>query len=75
MDIVLYVLRIKKKIVKKPEIWIKFFSLGCVFYPVEDWDDLQIDPHLSLYVGFKIQYDPTRLSLTTLRFTDRLTKK
>ena len=32
-----------------------FFAIGCVFYHVEDWDDLQIDLHVSLLVGFKIQ--------------------
>ena len=56
MDIVLYLLRIKKKTVKNPEIWDKFFATGCVFYRVEDWDDLQVDVHESLHVGFKIQF-------------------
>ena len=34
----------------------KFFAIGCVFYRVRDWDDLQIDPHVSLHGGFKIQF-------------------
>ena len=33
-----------------------FFTTGCVFYRVGDWDDLQIDLHVSLHVGFKIQF-------------------
>ena len=49
-------LRTKKKTVKKSEIWIKFFTMGCVFYRVGDWDDLQFNPHVSLHVGFKIQF-------------------
>ena len=35
---------------------VKFFAIGCVFYRVGDWDDLQIDLHVSLHVGFKIQF-------------------
>ena len=27
-----------------------------MFYHVGDWDDLQIDLHVSLHVGFKIQF-------------------
>ena len=50
------VLRIKKKTVKKSEIWVKFFTIGCVFYRVGGWDDLQIDLHVSLHDGFKIQF-------------------
>ena len=49
-------LRTKKKTVKKFEIWVKFFTIGCVFYPVGDWDDLQIDAYVSLHDGFKIQF-------------------
>ena len=49
-------LRTKKKTVKKSEIWVKFFTIGCVFYRVGDWDDLQIDLHVSLHDGFKIQF-------------------
>ena len=49
-------LRTKKKTVKKSEIWVKFFAVGCVFYRVGDWDDLQIDPHVSLHNGFKKQF-------------------
>ena len=48
--------RTKKKTVKKSEIWVKFFTIGCVFYRGEDWDDPQIDPHVSLYDDFKIQF-------------------
>ena len=33
-----------------------FFTTGCVFYRVGDWDDLQIDLHVSLHDGFKIQF-------------------
>ena len=33
-----------------------FFTIGCVFYRVGDWDDLQIDLHVSLHVGFEIQF-------------------
>ena len=33
-----------------------FFAISCVFYRVGDWDDLQIDLHVSLHVGFKIQF-------------------
>ena len=33
-----------------------FFTIDCVFYGVGDWDDLQIDPHVSLHDGFKIQF-------------------
>ena len=29
---------------------------SCVFYLAGDWDDLQIDLHASLHVGFKIQF-------------------
>ena len=49
-------LRTKKKTVKKSDIWVKFFTIGSVFYRVEDWDDLQIDPHVSLHDGFKVQF-------------------
>ena len=49
-------LRTKKKAVKKSEIWVKFFTIGCVFYRVGDWDDLQIDPHDNLHDGSKIQF-------------------
>ena len=48
-------LRTKKKTVKKSEIWVKFFTIGCVFYRGGDWDDPQIEPHVSLHDGFKIQ--------------------
>ena len=34
----------------------KFFTIDCVFYRAGDWDDLQIDPHVSLHDGFKIQF-------------------
>ena len=27
-----------------------------MFYRVGDWDDLQVDLHVSLHVGFKIQF-------------------
>ena len=47
-------LRTKKKTVKKSEIWVKFFTIDCVFYRVGDWDDLQIDPFVSLHDGFKV---------------------
>ena len=46
----------KKKTVKKSESWVMFFTTGCVFYRVGDWDDLQIDLHVSLHDGFKIQF-------------------
>ena len=36
-------------------MWV-FFTIGCVIYRVGDWDDLQIDLHVSLLVGFKIQF-------------------
>ena len=49
-------LRAKKKTVKKSEIWVKFFAIGCVFYRVGDWDDSQIDPHVTLNDGFKIKF-------------------
>ena len=45
MDVVLNLLWMKKKTVKKLEIWVKFFAIGCVFYRVGDWNDLQIDLH------------------------------
>ena len=44
------------KAVKKSEIWVKFFAIGCVFYCVGDLNDLQIDLHVSLHVGFKIRF-------------------
>ena len=56
MDIVLHLLRINKKTVKKSIIWVKFFIIDCVFYRVWDWDDLQTDLHVSLIVGFKVQF-------------------
>ena len=56
MDIVLYLLMIKKKTVKKSEIWVKFSTIGCVFYRVGDWDDLQIGLHFRLHDGFKLQF-------------------
>ena len=34
----------------------KFFTIGCVFYRIGYWDDLQIDPHVSLRDGFKMQF-------------------
>ena len=49
-------LRTKKKTVKKFEIWVKFFTIGCLFYHVGDWDDRYIDPHVSLRNGFKIKF-------------------
>ena len=49
-------LRTEKKTVKKTEIWVKFFIIGCVFYRVGDWDNLLIDLHVSLHDGFKIQF-------------------
>ena len=49
-------LKTKKKTVKKSEIWARFFTIGCVFYRVWDWDDLQLDPHVSLHDGFKIHF-------------------
>ena len=33
-----------------------FFTISCVFYRVGDWSDLQIDLHVSLHEGFKIQF-------------------
>ena len=33
-----------------------FFTIVCVFYCVGDWDDLQIELHVSLHDGFKIQF-------------------
>ena len=48
-DIILHLLIIKKKIVK-------FFLIGCVFYQVGNWGYLQINRHVSLHVGFKIQF-------------------
>ena len=33
-----------------------FFTIGCVFYCVRDWDDQQIDLHVSIHDGFKIQF-------------------
>ena len=56
MDIVFYWLRLKKKTVKKYEIWLTFFAIGCKFYPVEGWDDVQNDLHVSLHVCFNIQF-------------------
>ena len=41
-------LRTKEKTVKKSEIWVKFLTIGSVFYPVGDWDDPQIDPHVKI---------------------------
>ena len=41
---------------QKTPIQVKFFAIGCVFYGVGDWDDLQVDLQVSLYVGFKIQF-------------------
>ena len=41
-------LRTKKKTVKKFEIWVKFFTIGCVFYRVGDWDDLQTVNSISI---------------------------
>ena len=32
------------------------FAIGCVFYCLGDWDDLQIDLQVSLHDGFKIQF-------------------
>ena len=46
----------KENCQKKSEIWVKFFTIGCVFYRVGDWGNLQIDPHVSLHDGFKIQF-------------------
>ena len=40
----------------KSESWVMFFTIGCVFYRVRDWDDLQIDLNVSLHDGFKIQF-------------------
>ena len=31
----------------------KFFAIGCVLYRVGDWDDLEIDLHVSLHGGFE----------------------
>ena len=56
MDFALYLLRVKEKTVKKSEIWTKFFTIGCVFHRVGDWDDLEIDLHVSLHVGSKLQF-------------------
>ena len=47
---------LKKKTVKKSEIWVKFFPIGCVSYRVGDWGDLQIDVHVNLHDGFKTQF-------------------
>ena len=33
-----------------------FSAIGCVFYRVGGWDDLQIDLHVSLHEGLKIQF-------------------
>ena len=46
-------LRTKKKTVKKSEIWVKFLTVGCVFYRVGDWDDLQSAnwPHWLTYMS------------------------
>ena len=52
----LYLLRTKKKTVKKPDISAKFFTVTCVFYSIGDWDDLQIDQHVILHDSFKIQF-------------------
>ena len=46
----------KKENCQKSESWVMFFTIGCVFYCVGDWDDMQIDLHVSLYDGFKIQF-------------------
>ena len=32
-------LRTKKKTVKKSDIWVKFFTIGCVLCHVGDWDE------------------------------------
>ena len=37
----------------------EFFTIGCVFYRVRDWGDLQIDLHVNLHDGFKIQFAGT----------------
>ena len=61
-------LRTKKKTVKKSEIWGKFFTTGCVFYLVGDWDDLQIDPHVSLHDLFIIIYYMYLIGITLQLF-------
>ena len=33
-----------------------FFAVRCVFYRVGDWDDLQIDLHVSVHDGLKTQF-------------------
>ena len=33
-----------------------FFVIGCAFYRVGDWNDLQVDLHVSLHVSSKIQF-------------------
>ena len=49
-------LRTKKKTAKNSEIWVRFFTIGCVFCRVGDWGDLQIDSHVSFHDSFKIQF-------------------
>ena len=57
MDIVLYLLRIKKKTVKKPsKFGLSFFATGCVCYRVGDWDDLEVDLHVCLHVTFRLHF-------------------
>ena len=40
----------KEKCQKNPEISVKLFATGCVFYHIGDWDDLQVDLHVNLHV-------------------------
>ena len=46
----------KRKLSKNPKFRLRFFATGYVFYRPGDWVDLQIDPHVSLHDGFKIQF-------------------
>ena len=56
IDIFLYFLQIKNKIVnEKPNYRLNFSQTGREFYHVRVWDELHIDLHISFHVSFKIQ--------------------
>ena len=45
----------KKKYYQRIRKYVKFFAIGCVFYRVGDWDNLQVDLHVSLHVGLYME--------------------